>query len=100
MPPAVRRELDLHAQATFEGTILRARELMLLEDRKKVQAQTVEAVNVVRQDVTHSDHKTELEQRVQHLGAQLRQPALTWAKEKYPQVLLFLGNILRRREQC
>ena len=82
MPPAVRRELELHAQATFEDTILRARELMLLEDRKKVRAQTVEAVK----DVTHSDYTTELERPVQHLEAQLRQPTPTWSKEKYPQL--------------
>ena len=35
LPPHARYQLDLHPQATFQGTIVRTRELMLLNDRQR-----------------------------------------------------------------
>ena len=47
MPDFVRHELELHAEATMEATITRARELLLLSDRRRTVGGVKAVVNAV-----------------------------------------------------
>ena len=80
MPEFVRHELELHAETTLEATITRAKELMLLSDRRKTTGGLQAVVNAVDGRCppppwksTKDEYITKLEKRLEQLELQQQQ---------------------------